>query len=176
MNEYWGKDDVTCGTTDAPSRALGKIDHIAVAVPDLQVSIEHYVNVLGFKLVNRLETQGEYTGMYSAVLDAGEFYIVLLQGKEPSSQVSRFVEQHGPGVQHVAFAVEAIEDVYRDLVAKGQEFVTGIIDGPGLRQVFTKRDAASGLMIEYIQRTGHPLFEDQNVQELFKQMERADAV
>lgn len=176
MGDMKEMEDVTRMPSPVASKVRGTIDHIAVAVPDLEASIEYYTGVLGFKLRNRLETQGEYTGMYSAVVDAGGFYIVLLQGKEPASQVSRFIAQHGPGVQHVAFAVDAIEDVHRELLAKGQQFVTGIIDGPGLRQLFTKRDAISGLMIEYIERSSNPAFADQNVQELFKQMERADAV
>lgn len=150
------------------------VDHIAIAVPDLDASIEWFTKVLGFALKERRKTEGATTAMISAVLEAGPLKFVLLQGTTPQSQVSRFVEHFGPGVQHLAIKIENIELLVEDLANAGFEFDTSIIEGGGLRQVFSKRDRGSGLMIEFIERstTG---FANQNVTALFEQLEEKNS-
>ncbi len=151
------------------------IDHVAIAVPDLETSIEFYTKVLGFELAERRRTEGTTTAMISAVVKAGPLTFVLIQGTSPQSQVSRFIEHYGPGVQHIAIAVENIEEVAAGLKDSGMEFDTTIIRSPGLQQIFTHRDAGSGLMIEFIDRSGKGDFSDQSVQELFSQLEAKDS-
>src|ERR1044071_5442399 len=97
------------------------IDHVAIAVHDLEESILLYTNVLGFELVERRRTEGKQTAMVSAVLKAGPVSVVLLQGTSPESQVSKFVEHFGPGVQHLAIAVEDLPTLAEDLKSKGME-------------------------------------------------------
>ncbi len=164
--------------TEAPISILGKhatgIDHVAIAVPDLEQSITFFTSVLGFALHERRKTEGERTAMISAVLKAGPLTFVLLQGSSPQSQVSQFIEHYGPGVQHIAIAVEDLPAVAEDLRGAGMEFDTTVIESPGLRQIFTHRDAGSGLMIELIERTGGD-FSDQSVQQLFSQLEKKAA-
>jgi methylmalonyl-CoA/ethylmalonyl-CoA epimerase len=154
--------------------ALG-IDHLAIAVPDLETSISWFTNALGFSLKERRKTEGASTGMISAVLEAGALTIVLLQGTSPQSQVSQFVERYGPGVQHVAIRMENIDDAVQEFEAAGLEFDTSLIRGPGLKQIFTRRDEGSGLMIELIERKSEG-FSDQNVSQLFEELERKKSV
>ncbi len=151
------------------------IDHVAIAVPDLETSIEFFTKTLGFELAERRRTEGTATAMVSAVMKAGPLTFVLIQGTSPQSQVSRFIEHYGPGVQHIAIAVENIEEVASGLKESGMEFDTTIIRSPGLQQIFTHRDAGSGLMIEFIDRSGKGDFSDQSVQELFSQLEAKDS-
>ena len=160
------------------SSAIGKyarsVDHIAIAVLDLEASITWYTTVLGFTLKERRKTEGVTTGMISAVLEAGPLHFVLLQGTTPQSQVSRFVEHYGPGVQHLAIKVDNISELSDELKQSGLEFDTSIIEGGGLRQIFSKRDQGSGLMIEFIERSGAG-FTDQNVTSLFAQLEEKNS-
>jgi methylmalonyl-CoA/ethylmalonyl-CoA epimerase len=151
-----------------------KIDHLAIAVLDLEKSIYFYTALLGFKLLERRETYGEKTGMISAVLDAGNFTIVLLQGTQSHSQVSRYIEHYGPGVQHVAFEVKGIDSVAAKLQESGVQFATNVIQGDGLKQIFTKREPLSGMMIELIERTQVTGFQEQNVNSLFRQLEETE--
>jgi methylmalonyl-CoA/ethylmalonyl-CoA epimerase len=164
-------------TAVAATSALGKhasgIDHIAIAVKDLEESIAFYTRVLGFDLVERRKTEGKTTAMISAVLKAGSITIVLLQGTSPESQVSKFIAHYGPGVQHVAIAVENLPELAAGLKAQGLEFETTVINGPGLRQIFSQRDPGSGIMLELIERMGGD-FSDQSVQQLFQQLEAKD--
>jgi methylmalonyl-CoA/ethylmalonyl-CoA epimerase len=160
------------------SSILGKhataIDHVAIAVPELEQSIAFFTDVLGFELHERRKTEGERTAMISAVLKAGPLTFVLLQGTSPQSQVSKFIEHYGPGVQHIAIAVEDLPAVAEGLRSSGMEFDTTVIESAGLRQIFTHRDAGSGLMLELIERKGGD-FSDQSVQQLFSQLEKKSA-
>ena len=58
-----------------------------------------------------------------------------------------------------------------ELKAAGMEFDTTIINSPGLRQIFSKRDTGSGMMFEFIERMGGD-FSDESVQNLFEQLEQ----
>lgn len=157
---------------------LGKyaksIDHVAVAVKDLEESIEFYSKMLGFQLHERRRTEGKVTAMISAVMKAGPITVVLLQGSSPESQVSKYVEHYGPGVQHIAMAVENLPALAEELKAAGLEFDTNVISSPGLRQIFSKRDPGSGMMYELIERMGGD-FSDESVKSLFEQLEKKDA-
>ena len=150
------------------------IDHIAIAVHDLETSITFFTTRFGFTLHERRKTEGKNTAMISAVLKAGPLTFVLLQGTSPESQVSKFVEHYGAGVQHIAIAVDNLPVIAGELKAAGLEFDTTVIESPGLRQIFTSRDAGSGVMVEFIERLGGD-FSDQSVQQLFEQLEKKDA-
>ncbi|ODB35882.1 hypothetical protein BB427_16375 [Pseudoalteromonas sp. BMB] len=154
---------------------FSKIDHIAIAVRCLKSSIQYYTETLGFRLDVTRETKGEYSGMRSAVLWSGDFSIVLLEAIGEKSQVAKFIDEFGPGVQHVAFKVENIEKVRETLLVRGIEFSTSIIKGPGLKQMFTHRDTNSGMMFEYIERIGENDFNEDSINELFKQLESQNA-
>lgn len=152
------------------------IDHVAIAVHNLEESISFYTQTLGFEVVERRETRGKKTGMISAVLRAGNLTFVLLQGTSPESQVSRYVDTYGPGVQHIAIGIDDLPEVAERLKGDGLSFDTSVIRGSGLPQIFTRRDPASGMMFEFIEHTeSKGDFSDQSVQQLFQQLEERDA-
>lgn len=165
-------------STDPNTPALlgkyGKsVDHIAIAVRDLEEGIKLYSEQFGFQLHERRRTEGRTSAMVSAVMKAGPITIVLLQGTSPESQVSRYVEHYGPGVQHIAIEVDDLATLTEELKSAGVQFDTSIISSPGLRQIFTHRDENSGMMYELIQRLGGD-FSDESVQNLFEQLEAKD--
>jgi methylmalonyl-CoA/ethylmalonyl-CoA epimerase len=148
-----------------------EIDHVAIAVQDLDVAIRWYSRGLGLSLVERRTTKGERTSMTSAVLKAGRTIIVLIQGVEPDSQVCRFIEHFGPGVQHLALAVRDLDAALAALQAEGGGSETPIIADDGIRQAFLRRDPGSGVRIELIERKGGN-FTDRSVEQLFRAFER----
>ncbi len=156
--------------------AYKRIDHVAVAVRDLEQAILFYQNVLKFTLEERRTTQGQRTGMISAVMNGGNFTIVLIQGLQPESQVSQYIQNYGPGVQHVALEVENLEEAADMLRSSGMSFATDIISGSGLKQIFSNRDPNSGVMVEIIERCNNLGFEEGNVQNLFDKLEAAELV
>lgn len=154
------------------ARSAMGIDHVAIAVRDLERAIAYYGDVLGFELKERRQISGRVSGMDSAVMEAGGVKFVLVQGDSPESNVSRYIEAYGPGVQHVAIEVPDAPEALADMQARGVDLLTGIINGPGLDQIFTKREQSSGMQLEIIARAENEGFDPRNVQELFEAMER----
>jgi len=167
---------LSAGETGAGASVLGRsamgIDHVAIAVHELEPAIAYYRDVLGFELEERRQISGRISGMDSAVMKAGGVKFVLVQGDSPESNVSRYIEAYGPGVQHVAIEVPDPQEAFDDLQRRGAELLTGIIHGPGLDQIFTKREPNSGIQLEVIARAENEGFDPRNVQELFEAMER----
>lgn len=153
------------------------IDHIAIAVLDLEESITWFTKVLGFAVIEGRRTEGSKTAMNSAVLSAGPITVVLLEGTSPNSQISKYIQRYGAGVQHIAIAVEDLPQVIDGLSKASMEFDTSIIESAGLRQIFSKRDKVSGMMFELIERTDSKnYFSDQSVEQLFRQLEDKDSL
>jgi len=154
------------------ARSAIRIDHVAIAVRDLDAAIAYYGGVLGFELKERRQISGRISGMDSAVMEAGGVKFVLVQGDSPESNVSRYIEAYGPGVQHVAIEIPDAPEALADMRARGVDLLTGIINGPGLDQIFTKREPNSGMQLEIIARAENEGFDPRNVQQLFEAMER----
>jgi 4-hydroxyphenylpyruvate dioxygenase-like putative hemolysin len=145
------------------------VDHIAIAVSDLSAAINWYKDNFAFRVIERRITRGEHTAMISAVLKGGAATLVLVQGTTPESQVSKFVQHFGCGVQHLALQVNDLDAAIQRLSGTGGVIETPIIADKGIRQVFLRRDD-SGVRIELIERRGGD-FTDQSVERLFRVFE-----
>ena len=146
------------------------LDHIAIAVEDLGEAVSWYVEKLGFKARDRRLTQGAHSAMLSAVLTAGKAVVVLVQGTSRESPITKFIEEFGPGVQHVAFAVSNLDEAIQRLETARGAADTPVIEDEGIRQVFLRRDPGSGVRVELIERRGGD-FSDETVGELFRAFE-----
>lgn len=152
-----------------------RVDHVAIAVKDIEEALLLYRDLFGFEVLKHREIQGAFSGMKSVELDAGGFSIVLVQGTGPESQVSRYIDEYGPGVQHIAVAVDDVEALSDKLKATGVKFATSVIRGDGLVQIFTQRESNCGMMFEFIERVSTvPGFEQSNIQQLFEQLEASE--
>ncbi len=100
---------------------LNRIDHIGVAVDDLDASIGLYRDVLGMPLVHR-ETV-EQQGVEAVLLDVGDGHVELLEPLGPETPVGKFIAKQGPGLHHVAYAVTDIEATLADLRDQGIELI-----------------------------------------------------
>ena len=156
---------------DTVKRGFHRIDHIAIAVRDLEEAIRLFSEVLGFQLVRRFEARGKSTGMILAEMEHGEIKFVLCQGTEPESPISQLISQNGPGIHHVALHVADPARTVEELGARGLEFDSPVIEGPGLVQVFSTRDENSGLAFEFINRNSESGFLEQNISQLFEGLE-----
>ncbi|NHF65713.1 VOC family protein [Xanthomonas hortorum] len=158
-----------------PTPRYHSIDHIALAVQDLEAAVDFFQHRLGFELMGRRQIAGKHTGMVSAEMRQGEITFVLCQGTEPESQVSRLIEHHGVGVAHIALRVDDVHATTGQLRERGLGFDTSVIEGSGLKQAFSSRDSVTGLCFELIERHGESGFQDASVNELFAQLERSGA-
>ena len=153
--------------------AFQRIDHVALAVHDVEAAIRMFQDVLGFELKRRLHIKGQRTGMLSAELECNGIRFVLCQGTEPESQVSQLIEQFGVGVAHIALEVGSVENTVEHLARHGLQFDTSVISGPGLTQAFSTRCANTGMSFEFIHRSGEDGFLESNSQQLFDQLEQS---
>lgn len=148
------------------------IDHIAVAVPNLDAAVRWATSVLGCKVVEERITKGRRSGMKSAAVRIGALTIVLVEGIGSESQVTQFVERHGAGVQHIALRVKNLGEAISSL--PHMAFSTPRLDCAPLSQIFSVRNPDTGLMLELIERRNYEGFSDQNVDALFKALEERE--
>jgi len=100
---------------------FGRIDHIGVAVEDLDAAIELYEKSFGMELAHR-ETVEEQ-GVEAVLLDVGDGHVELLAPLGPDTPVGKYLDRKGPGLHHVAYAVEDIDSVLEQLTAAGIELI-----------------------------------------------------
>jgi methylmalonyl-CoA epimerase len=136
---------------------FNRVDHIGVAVEDLEASLELYERDYGMKLVHR-EIVAEQ-GVEAVLLDVGENHIELLSATSPDTPVGKFLAKKGPGMHHVAYQVDDIEATLAALKKSGLRLIdetprTGIRDS---RVAFLHPATAGGLLTEIVQPAqAHP--------------------
>lgn len=100
---------------------IENVDHIAIAVDDLDEAIELYRKVFGLEVVHR-EHVTDFD-VDTATFDVGGTSIELLEGKSEDSAIRKFLESKGPGLHHIAFVVEDIEESLSRLKADGVRLI-----------------------------------------------------
>jgi methylmalonyl-CoA/ethylmalonyl-CoA epimerase len=100
---------------------FGLIDHVGVAVADLDEAIGLYEQTFEMPLVHR-ETVEEQ-GVEAALLDVGDGHVELLRPLGADTPVGRFLDRSGPGLHHVAYRVDDIDGVLRRLVDAGIDLI-----------------------------------------------------
>ena len=86
---------------------LRRVDHVALAVADLNASIEHYQRVWGLTLAHR-EVVAEQ-GVEEAMFRLGDTYLQLVAPLHSDTPVGRFIQRRGEGLHHIAYEVDGIE-------------------------------------------------------------------
>jgi methylmalonyl-CoA epimerase len=132
---------------------LGRIDHVGVAVEDLDAAIALHEGIYGMALAHR-ETVSEQ-GVEAVLLDVGDSHVELLAPLSPDTPVGRFLAKRGPGLHHVAYGVEDIEAALAALRERGVRLIdesprTGI---RGSRVAFLHPAASGGVLTEIVQPT-----------------------
>jgi methylmalonyl-CoA/ethylmalonyl-CoA epimerase len=132
------------------------------------------VDRLGFRVIER--TTDAEGGLDSVVVEAGGVTIVLTGGHHPDSKTAQWLDEHGPGVQHLAVEVLNAGFVREALANDGVALLTDVVMGSNrLEQFFTLRDEASGLRLGFVSRTGDRAgFDGENIRALSEAMEAAD--
>jgi methylmalonyl-CoA/ethylmalonyl-CoA epimerase len=130
---------------------LSIIDHVGVAVEDIDSALALYRDALGMPLVHR-ETVTEQ-GVDAALLDVGDGHVELLQPLGPDTAVGKFLAKRGPGLHHVAYRVQDIDATLQQLGGAGLRLIderprTGI---RGSRVAFLHPGSTGGVLTEIVQ-------------------------
>jgi methylmalonyl-CoA/ethylmalonyl-CoA epimerase len=130
---------------------LSAIDHVGVAVEDIDSSVALYRDVLGMPLVHR-ETVADQ-GVDAALLDVGDGHIELVAPLGPETAVGKFLAKRGPGLHHVAYRVSDVEATLSRLAAAGVRLIDEHprIGIRGSRVAFLHPASTGGVLTEIVQ-------------------------
>ena len=129
------------------------VDHVGIAVPDLDEAVAFHRDVLGMRLV--CQEENEEMGVREAMLAVGDSgsCVQLLAPLRPDSPIGKFLDRRGPGIQQMAYGVDDIDAVCADLRGRG---VRLLYDEPrrgtaGSRVNFIHPKDAGGVLVELVQ-------------------------
>jgi len=132
------------------------IEHIGIAVSNLEQAISFYEKVLGLTCYNIEEVPDQK--VKTAFFQIGQTKIELLQSTDPTGPIGKFIEKKGEGIHHIAFSVEKIEEQLTHVAAMG----IALIDSKprkgaeGLDIAFLHPKATSGVLIELCEKKQSP--------------------
>lgn len=129
-----------------------KIDHIGIAVKNLDETLKFYKDVLG------LELQGtevvEEQKVRVAFLPVGDTEVELLESTTDDGPIAKFIEKNGEGVQHIAFKVDDIEAAIEEMKSKGMMMIdeTPRYGAGGARIAFMHPKSTHRVLVELSER------------------------
>jgi len=134
---------------------FGRIDHVGVAVEDLDQAVVLYSERFGMTEQHR-ETVEEF-GVEAVLLEVGEGHVELLEPLSEESAIGRFLARNGPGVHHVAYQTDDIEATLERVRRAGVEAIdeqprTGI---RGSRVAFLHPRSTGGVLTELVEPAAH---------------------
>lgn len=131
---------------------LDKLNHIGIAVEDLDAAARLYRDVLGFEVIG--EEVVEDQKVRTLKLRVGETTIELLEPTADDSPISNFLKKRGSGIHHLAYDVEDIEEALAKMKAQGLRLIdeTPRIGTGGHRIAFVHPKSTAGVLTELIER------------------------
>jgi methylmalonyl-CoA/ethylmalonyl-CoA epimerase len=130
---------------------FGRIDHIGVAVEDLDKAIELYRD--GFGMAEQHRETVTQQGVEAVLLEIGEGHVELLKPLGPETAVGKFLASRGPGLHHVAYQTSDIDAALEQVRAAGLELIdeTPRIGIRGSRVAFLHPKATGGVLTELVE-------------------------
>ena len=130
---------------------LTEIDHIAIAVKDLEAAIAYYQNAFGATVDHREVVESD--GVEEALLKVAESYIQLLTPTRPDSPVAKSLEKRGEGLHHIGYRVNNCAEALAAMIAAG---ATPLDKAPrpgsrGTTVAFMHPKGSFGTLIELVQ-------------------------
>ena len=130
-----------------------RIDHVGIAVPDLDEAISFYKRAFGLEVVH--EEVNEEQGVREAMLAIGDSYLQLLAPLTPESTIGKCLDRSCPGIPRMAFAVDDVEAAAADLRAAGVRVLydqAKVGTGGSLVNFCHPKDCG-GVLVELVQST-----------------------
>ncbi|MBP7095939.1 MAG: methylmalonyl-CoA epimerase [Spirochaetia bacterium] len=129
-----------------------KVDHIGIAVANLEETLKIYTDLLGLELAGT-ETVEEQK-VKTAFLPVGDTEVELLESTAPDGPIAKHIEARGAGVQHIAFRVDDLEKTLAELKAKGVRLIDEKprYGAGGAKIAFLHPKATNGVLVELCQR------------------------
>jgi methylmalonyl-CoA epimerase len=134
---------------------LSRIDHVGIAVRDLDQAIQVYERRLGLRASGRERLQSE--GIEIAMIPIGDSRIELITPLTPESTVAKFLNERGEAVHHVAYATDDVADSLRRAATGGAQVLDEVArpGAHGTRVGFVHPKSACGVLTEFVEADGH---------------------
>ncbi len=131
---------------------IKKVDHIGIAVKDLEETLKFYQEILGMDLQGTEVVEEQKVRV--AFLPIGDAEVELLESTDPEGPIAKYIERKGQGIQHLAFRVDDIEKAIEEMKEKG---IRMIDEKPrygagGAKIAFAHPKSTHGVLIELCQR------------------------
>ena len=129
-----------------------KVDHIGIAVKDLEQAKKFYTEVLGMTAMG--EETVEQQKVKVCFIPCGDSEVELLESTAPDGPIAKFIDKNGQGVQHIALKVDNIEAAIADLKAKGVRMIDEVprYGAGGASIAFVHPKSTGGILLELTQR------------------------
>lgn len=129
-----------------------KIDHIGIAVRNIEKTSKLLSNILGLKVAS--EEIIEEQKVKVAFLPLGDSELELLESTSPEGPIARFIEKKGEGIQHIAFRVNNIEEVLEKLKKEGVRLIDEKprYGAGGAKIAFLHPKDTNGILVELCER------------------------
>jgi methylmalonyl-CoA/ethylmalonyl-CoA epimerase len=130
---------------------FGRIDHIGIAVEDIDAALELYGKTFEMEVAHRETVESQ--GVEAVLLDVGEGHVELLRPLGPETPVGKFVAKRGVGMHHVAYAVADIDATLEELAAAGLELIDSEarVGIGGSRVAFVEPRSTGRVLIEIVE-------------------------
>lgn len=131
---------------------IKKIDHIGIAVKDLDVALKFWEGQLGLKAIETEVVEEQKVKV--AFLPTGESEVELLESTTPDGPIAKYIEKNGEGIQHIAFRVDNLEKRLAELKEKGVRLID---EKPrrgagGAKIAFLHPKSTFGILVELSER------------------------
>jgi methylmalonyl-CoA/ethylmalonyl-CoA epimerase len=128
-----------------------RIDHIGVAVKDLDLAISLYEKSFEMQIAHRETVESQ--GVEAVLLDVGDGHVELLRPLAPDTAVGKFIAKRGPGLHHVAYAVTDIDKTLKSLKKAGFELIDkkARIGIGGSRVAFLHPRSTGSVLVEIVE-------------------------
>ncbi len=129
-----------------------KVDHIGIAVKNLEETLKFYEDVLGMECTGKEEVDEQKVRV--AFLPVGDSEVELLESTDPEGPIAKYIDKKGEGIQHIAFRVDNIEQAIETMKEKG---IRMIDEKPrygagGAKIAFCHPKSTGGVLVELSER------------------------
>ncbi len=129
-----------------------KVDHIGIAVKNLDETLKFYEDVLGMECTGKEEVDEQKVRV--AFLPVGDSEVELLESTDPEGPIAKYIDKKGEGIQHIAFRVDNIEQAIETMKEKG---IRMIDEKPrygagGAKIAFCHPKSTGGVLVELSER------------------------
>lgn len=131
---------------------VNKVDHIGIAVKDLEKALKFYEGILGLKSVGTEVIEEQKVKV--AFLPIGDTEIELLESTDENGPIAKYIEKRGEGIQHIAYKVDDIEKAIDEMKKCGLRMIDEVprYGAGGAKIAFLHPKSTYGVLIELCER------------------------